>query len=557
MPALEEVRYGFDLAGVDPASLNAALAAAALRIAGRPGTVARALGELALDEAAIAAEAVRMLAGADVGGSPAPDDPRFSDRAWTENPFLRGLLRSYLASGGAARRLVESSDLPEPTRRKASFALDLLLDALSPSNVPWLNPTVVKEAIDTGGLSVARGLANLVHDVVRNGGLPRQVDESPFELGRNLAATRGRVVFRNELIELLAYEPETEDVLAEPVLYVPSWINKYYVLDLAPGRSFVEHAVRHGVTVLAVSWRNPDASHADVSLDDYLRDGFLTALDQAARVTGAPRVNLLGVCIGGTLTAIGLAALAARGEAERVGSAALVNTLVDYGEPGDIAAFTDEATIERIERRMRSRGYLAPAELSGPFTWMRSNDLVWRYVVASWFRGEQPPAFDILAWNADATRLPAAMHSQFLRACYLRNLLVEPDALVVDGTPIDMARVETPLYVLGAEKDHIAPWQSAYRTTQLVGGERRFTLASGGHIAGMVSPPGGGGWLRTADESPREPDAWLVASERVGGTWWDDWLAWVEERSSGRVAPPKLPRGEPAPGSYARVRASN
>jgi len=206
---------------------------------------------------------------------------------------------------------------------------------------------------------------------------------------------------------------------------------------------------------------------------------------------------------------------------------------------------------------MRRRGYLAPAELSGPFTWMRSNDLVWRYVVANWYRGEQPPAFDILAWNADATRLPAAMHSQFLRACYLENLLVRPDALVLDGTAIDVARVETPLYVLGAEKDHIAPWQSAYRTTQLVGGAARFTLASGGHIAGMVSPPDGRAWFRTADESPREPDAWLVTSERVAGSWWDDWLAWVGERSAGRVSPPKLPAGEPAPGSYARVRASS
>jgi polyhydroxyalkanoate synthase len=557
MPALEEVTYGFDLAGVDPASLNAALASAAVGLARRPGTTARALAGLALEQASIAGEVVRTLAGADADGSPAPGDARFADRAWTENPFLRGLLRSYLASARSARQLVEAADLPAPTRRKAAFALDLLLDALAPSNVPWLNPAVVKEAIDTGGLSVARGLANLANDVIRNGGLPRQVEDSAFELGHNLAATPGRVVLRNDLIELLAYEPQTDDVLAEPLLYVPSWINKYYVLDLAPGRSFVEHAVRHGVTVLAVSWRNPDSSLADVTLDDYLRDGFLAALEATERIAGAPRVNLLGVCVGGTLTAIGLAALAGRGEAERVGSAALVNTLVDYGEPGDIAAFTDEATIERIEQRMRRRGYLAPAELSGPFTWMRSNDLVWRYVVANWYRGEQPPAFDILAWNADATRLPAAMHSQFLRACYLENLLVRPDALVLDGTAIDVARVETPLYVLGAEKDHIAPWQSAYRTTQLVGGAARFTLASGGHIAGMVSPPDGRAWFRTADESPREPDAWLVTSERVAGSWWDDWLAWVGERSAGRVSPPKLPAGEPAPGSYARVRASS
>jgi polyhydroxyalkanoate synthase len=554
VPAVEELSYGLDLAAVDPASLNLALATAALRLAQKPGSTAHALAEHAVDQAAVAGGVLRRLAGADGDDSPAPGDPRFADRAWTENPFLRGLLESYLVSVRTSRRLLEAADLPEPKRRKASFALDLLADALSPSNVPWLNPSVVKEAIDTGGLSLARGLRNFVDDLVRNGGYPRQVDDSQLELGRDLAATPGRVVFRNELIELLAYEPQTADVLAEPLLYLPSWINKYYVLDLAPGRSFVEHAVRQGMTVLAVSWRNPDASLAGLTLDDYLRDGFLAALAATERITGASRVNILGVCIGGTLSTIALAVLAARGERDRVGSATLLNTLVDYAEPGEIGAFADEATIERIERRMSRRGYLAGSELAGPFNWMRSNDLVWRYVVANWYRGEQPPAFDILAWNADSTRLPAAMHSQFLRACYLDNVLVRPDALIIDGTPVDVGRVETPLYVLAGEKDHIAPWRSTYRTTQLVGGERRFTLASGGHIAAMVSPPGGRGWYRTSAETPAEPEAWLAGSERVEGSWWDDWLMWVTERSHGRVAPATLPPGEGAPGAYARVR---
>lgn len=553
MPPVEDLRYGFDLAAVDPASLNAALASAGIRLAREPATTTRALAELALDQAGVAGGVVRRLAGADGDEAPAPGDFRFADRAWAENPFLRGLLESYLVSARTARRLLEAADLPQPKRRKAAFALELLLDALAPSNVPWLNPAVVKEALDTGGLSLARGFRNFVDDLVRNGGLPRQVDDSAFELGRDLAATAGRVVFRNELLELLAYEPQTADVRAEPLLYVPSWINKYYVLDLAPERSFVEHAVRHGVTVLAVSWRNPDDSFAAVTLDDYVRDGFLAALEAAQQVTGAQQVDVLGVCVGGTLSAIGLAVLAARGEAERVSSATLLNTLVDYAEPGEIGAFADEATIERIEQRMERRGYLAPSELSGPFTWMRSNDLVWRYVVANWYRGEQPPAFDILAWNADSTRLPAAMHSQFLRACYLRNLLVQPDALVVDGTPVDLRRVETPLYVLAAEKDHIAPWRSSYRTTQLAGGEPRFVLVSGGHIAGMVSPPGRG-WYRTRADNPSDPDVWLGGSEVSAGSWWDDWLAWTDERSAGRVPPPSLPAGEPAPGSYVRVR---
>ena len=339
------------------------------------------------------------------------------------------------------------------THRKARFLLDLWLDAAAPTNVPWLNPTVVKEVVDTGGFNLARGFSNFVRDVARNGGLPSQVDRKALALGRDLAATPGRVVLRNDLIELIAYEPQTESVFAQPIVYSPPWINKYYVLDLAPGRSFIEHAVGRGFTVFAISYRNPDASMADLTMDDYLRLGWLTAVDRAAELTGAERVNVLGVCLGGTLTAIGLAVLAARGEAGRVGWATLVNALVDFSDPGDIGVFTDEATVQKIERRTARRGYLKPSELSGPFTWMRANDLVWRYVISGWYLGSRPPAFDILAWNDDATRLPAAMHTQYLRSCYVENLLTRPGGFVADGMPVDIGAIKTPLYVLGAEND--------------------------------------------------------------------------------------------------------
>jgi polyhydroxyalkanoate synthase len=554
MAATEDVTYGLGLAGVDPAALTAALAEAALSIASQPGVAARSLGELALEEGAVGLDVARTILGADGELQVAPErgDRRFADRAWTENPFLRGAAESYLVGSRWAERTLEEAALPEPKKRKARFVLRLLLDAAAPTNAIWFHPSVLKEAIDTGGLSIAKGFANFLEDLVRNSGLPQQVDASAFELGKTLAATPGRVVFRNDLIELIAYEPQTETVFAEPLLYSPPWVNKYYVMDLAPTRSFVEYAVREGFTVFAISYRNPDQSMAGLKLDDYLRDGLLAAVDQVRGITAAARVNVLGVCLGGTLTAMALGVLAARGEQARIGSAALVNTLVDFSDPGEIAIFTDEQSIQRIERRTSRRGYLKASEMASAFTWMRGNDLVWSYVVSSWGMGKRPPPFDILAWNADGTRLPAAMHSQFLRACYLENRLAK-GTLELAGTAIDLSRVDTPLYVLGCERDHIAPWRTAYQSTQLVTGQRRFVLGGSGHIAGMVAPPDNAKssyW--TNDELPADPDRWLAAAERKQGSWWEDWAAWASARSGERVAPPALPDGEPAPGRYVR-----
>jgi polyhydroxyalkanoate synthase len=554
MVATEDVTYGLGLAGVDPGALTGALAEAGLRLAAQPDVLARSLGELALEEGTVALDVVRMLLGADGDPrvKPEPGDRRFADRAWTENPFLRGAAESYLVASRWAERTLDAVNLPDRTARKARFALRLLLDAAAPSNAIWLHPSVLKEAIDTGGLSLARGFGNFVEDVVRHGGRPRHVDPGAFELGRTLAATPGRVVYRNDLIELLAYEPQTETVFARPILYSPPWVNKYYVMDLAPGRSFVEYAVQQGFTVFAISYRNPDESMGDLRLDDYLRDGLLAALEQAATISGSPTVDVVGVCLGGTLTAMALGVLSARGEAERVGSATLINTLVDFSDPGEIAIFTDEAAIERIERRTSRRGYLKASEMAAAFTWMRGSDLVWSYVVTSWGMGKRPVPFDILAWNADGTRLPAAMHSQFLRACYLNNSLAAGE-LELDGTRVDLSQVQTPLYVVGCERDHIAPWRSTYRTMQLVEGERRFVLGSSGHIAGMVVPPGSPkAFYWTREGTPADAGEWLGSAERADGTWWEDWSGWASQRAGGRVQPPTLPEGEPAPGQYVR-----
>lgn len=552
MTAVEDLSYGLDLSGADPASIGGALAAAAARLVRRPDRVLPAAAGLALEEAGVALGVARRLLGGDGqrAAEPDPGDRRFKDRAWTENPFLAGLLESYLVGSRWAGRLLDSAELPPDEQRKARFGLELALDALAPSNLPWLNPAVVKEAIDTGGLSVARGLSNFVRDAVENRGLPRQVDRTPFELGRNLAATPGRVVFRNDLIELIAYKPRTGTVFAQPIVYSPPWINKYYVMDLAPGRSFIEFAVQRGFTVFAISYRNPDASLAELTLDDYFRDGLLTALRQASEITASPQVDVVAVCLGGTLTMMALAVLAARGESELVGWTTLTNSLVDFSEPGVLGAFTDERTIDRLERKMRSRGYLDSTEMAGTFTWLRGNDLVWNYVVSGWYMGREPPAFDILAWNEDATRLPAAMHSQYLRACYLENRLVSPGAFSLDGTPVDLSRVETPLYVLSAQNDHIAPWRSVYRTTQLVAGAARHVLTSGGHIAGMVNPPGPKASRYVNDSVPADPEEWLRGAELVQGSWWEDWADWAAQRSGEQVPPPVLREGPPAPGAY-------
>lgn len=555
MAGVEDLSYLINLGRADPARLGQALVDFGAALARHPLHLARASADLGLTQTTVALNTLRRYLDVDPQADAAPHstDRRFADRAWRDNPLLRGTLDAYQAYAQWSRRLLETANLPEATRRKARFALNALLDACAPSNIPWLNPAVVKEAIDTGGLSVARGMAQMLDDCVRRGGRPRQVDTSAFELGRNLAATPGRVVLRNDLMELLAYEPQTAQVYQEPIVCSPPWINKYYIMDLAPGRSFIEYAVKHGFTVFAISYRNPDASMARVGMDQYLLDGLLRALERAADVTGAPRVNVVALCLGGTLTAIALAYLAAKGQGERVGWATLTNTLVDFSEPGDLGIFTDEASIRDLEERMARQGYLEAASMAGTFNWLRANDLVWSYVVSNWYMGKPPPAFDILAWNADSTNLPAAMHSQYLRACYLENRLVRPGAFTIAGTPIDLSRVEAPIYVLGAEADHIAPWHSAYRTTQLVSGEARFTLTSSGHVAGIVNPtdnPRSAHWV--LPDCPPHPEAWRARAERRQGSWWEDWRAWAAARSGPLTGPPHLPTGDPAPGRYVR-----
>jgi polyhydroxyalkanoate synthase subunit PhaC len=555
--APEEFSYGIDVTGLDPASLTDALRAVIADAIADPMRMSTWLSGFALAEQNVGLNMMRRLSGqeplAPLGSNAA--DKRFTDPEWATNPMLAGILEDYRVRTQAAFQLIDSARLPEGTRRKARFAMQLMCDAFAPSNVPWLNPGVVKEAMDTNGMSLVQGMRNFMEDVKENGGYPRQVDVSAFELGKNIAATPGRVVMRNELIELIAYDPQTPEVYEVPLLCSPPWINKFYIMDLAPGRSFVEWAVKHGHQVFMISYRNPDEKLSHLKMDDYLRSGVLAALDAVQDLTGAKHVNVASLCLGGTMALVMLAYLAAHGQAGRVKSATMTNTLIDFSIPGDLGVFTDEDTIARLERRMRERGYLESSEMAKTFDWMRSSDLIWSYVVNSWFKGKQPPAFDILAWNGDSTRMPVEMHSQYLRACYLHNSIVKPNEFVIDDTPIDLGKIATPLYVLGAETDHIAPWRATYLTTQHVGGEAKYTLTNSGHIAGIVNPPGGKKtWHYTKPLAHRgeSADEWQESADRHNGSWWEDWAAWAASQGGAMRKPYPLPQGEPAPGRYVR-----
>jgi polyhydroxyalkanoate synthase len=545
------------LAGLDPLTFGRTLAQAGIGIARNPLGAWDATSRLATGALAGGFATFARMLGSTVDGPVADDsDRRFADPAWSQNPIFFGVRQAYGLATRYVDDLLDTAALDAGQTARARFALDLISDALAPTNFLATNPAALKKAFDTGGASIARGIRHAVEDAATNGGLPRQVDTSPFRLGENIAATPGKVVFRNRLVEVIQYAAQTDKVHEIPMLFSPPWINKYYVMDLAPGKSFAEWAVQHGHTVFAISYRNPDESLRDVTFDDYLLEGPLAALDVVRDVTGAPTANVVGLCLGGTLTAMLLAYLAARGE-DRVNSATLLNTLTDFGEPGPLAVFTDPQSVQQLERKMERRGYLDGAEMARTFNFLRANDLVWNYVATNWLMGEDPPAFDILAWNADSTRMPAAMHSQYLRSCYLENAFAQR-TLELAGTRLDPASIRAPLYIVGAEVDHIAPWKSCYATTQLANGETRFVLTSSGHIAGIVNPPGGKRRYWASDDGlPRDPEAWRAGADEHGGSWWEDWSDWIGSRAGGQRKPPPTgsaahPPLEDAPGSYVR-----
>ncbi|MDQ1709192.1 MAG: poly[(R)-3-hydroxyalkanoate] polymerase subunit PhaC [Frankiaceae bacterium] len=549
------------LIAADPVSFLRSLVSAGTALARNPTGVAAANTRLAIGVAAAARAAAMRALGSDTPGpvSPAAGDKRFADPAYDDNPLYFLLEQQYLLTCQLASELLDAAGLDAKRDNKARFAAKFLLDALAPTNTLPGNPAALREAVSTRGRSLVAGAKNLLGDVRHNGGWPAQVDAEGFEVGVNMAATPGSVVYRSDLIELIQYEPQEKRVHAVPLLFCPPWINKYYIMDLAPGKSLIEWAVQHGHTVFAISYRNPDATMRDLGFADYLRQGPLDAVRVVREITGAPEVNTVSVCLGGTLTAIGLAHNAAVGDTS-IKSATFLNTLTDFSVPGSLGIFTDEATIAGLEKQMAKKGFLDSDKMAHTFDALRANDLVFSYVVNNWLLGKKPPAFDLLVWNKDSTRMPAKMHSQYLRSCYLHNEFARGE-FELDGEKLQPQKVEIDTYVLAAVDDHIVPWVSGYQTTQLLGGHNRFVLSTSGHIAGIVNPPGPKPKHWTNDSLPADPQEWKANAELQDGTWWEDWATWIAKQGGPKVAARRQlgskdhPPIEPAPGSYVRVRA--
>jgi poly[(R)-3-hydroxyalkanoate] polymerase subunit PhaC len=512
-----------------------------------PRTTGRRLGGLA-------AEITRAAAGR---STVAPDkrDRRFNDAAWASNPVLRRVLQAYLATADTAGQLVTDAGLSKRDELRTRVLVDNLVEALSPSNVPWVNPAAAKAAVDTFGLNFVRGGVNLARDLISAPRVPQMVDGSAFSIGRNIAATPGAVVLRTEQLELIQYVPQTSRVREHPILIVPPTINKYYAFDLAPGRSLIEYLVRQGFQVFVISWRNPDARHADWGFDTYVR-AIIDALDGCEKVAGTHRTALFGFCSGGILSTLTAAVLTATGEADRLAAFALGVTVLDYTDAGVPGALVDRNLATAAKSISRRKGYLDGRNLAEVFAWLRPGDLIWNYWVNNYLLGRKPAAFDILFWNADTTRMSARLHADFVDTV-MDNALATPGALTVRGVPVDLSRIETDTCLVAGIADHLTPWESCYRTTQLLGGTGRFILSGSGHIAALVNPPGNPkATYRINPDNPPQAKDWLAGAQIVQGSWWPDAAAWFGELCGPeRPAPTKLGGGglDPlvdAPGTY-------
>ncbi len=529
---------------VPPARTLGALGAALAR---RPEVVTRRGGEL-----------VREVGRIVVGRSeiaPSPKDRRFTDPAWSGNPLFKRAMQAHIAAAQAASGVVEDVDLDWQDDERIRFALTNVVDALAPSNVPFLNPLALKAVIDTGGRSAVTGLRRFVTDVASPPRVPAMVEPDAFTVGEDLAVTPGAVVLRTPVFELLQYRPTTPTVREVPLVIVPPTINKFYVTDLAPGRSIVEHYVSAGHQVFMISWRNPDERHAEWGLDTY-GQAVLDAADAARRITGSDRAAFQGFCSGGIILAMVLAHLAASEGLDRVAAASFAVTVLDWGKAGTIGALMDEQAVHEATEKSRKKGYLDGAMLAEVFAWLRPNDLVWNYWVNNYLQGKTPPAFDILFWNADTTRMTAALHRDFIDVA-IGNQLTEPGRSSMLGTPVDLSTVDVDTYVTAGIADHLCPWQSCYRTTQLLGGRSRFVLSTAGHIASLVNPPTNPkASFQVAPETPADPEKWLANAQKEKGSWWPDFAAWLAERAGAEVPAPEslgsdeLPVLGDAPGTY-------
>ena len=495
--------------------------------------------------------------------APAKDDRRFKDSAWDENTLFDFIKQSYLLSARWMQSTVNGVDgLDDHTAKKVDFYTRQFVDAMAPSNFVMTNPEVLRTTIETGGENLVKGLEHLLKDLERGKGELRisMTDYDAFQVGKNIAVTPGKVVFQTDLMQLIQYTPTTPEVNKRPLMIVPPWINKYYILDLREKNSFIKWAVDQGHSVFVLSWVNPDEKLAQKGFEDYMFEGVLAALDAIEKVTGEKDVNAIGYCLGGTLLASTLSYMAAKKD-DRIKSATFFTTMLDFTEAGELSVFIDEEQLTMIESQMAQQGYLDGSKMATTFNMLRANDLIWSFVVNNYLLGKDPFPFDLLYWNSDSTRMPAAMHSFYLRNMYLQNRLAQPGGIVMNGTPIDVAGIETPAYFISTIEDHIAPWKSTYLGAKLFSGPVRFVLGGSGHIAGIINPPAAnkyGYW--TNEALPESSDDWIKGAEQHAGSWWTDWSRWVAKLAGPKVpartpGAGRLPALEDAPGSYVTLRA--
>ncbi|NIZ02583.1 PHA/PHB synthase family protein [Thalassospira lucentensis] len=495
---------------------------------------------------------------------PKRGDRRFRDEAWENNELFDFIKQSYLLSSQWMQNLVHDVDgLDEKTAQKVEFYTRQFADAISPTNFLMTNPEVLRATIESGGENLLKGLQNLLDDLERGKGKLqiRMTDLDAFKIGENVATTKGSVVGKTPLMELQQYAPSTDKVAKRPLMIVPPWINKYYILDLRPENSFIKWAVEQGHTVFVLSWVNPDSELAEKSFEDYAKDGILAALDMIEKATGETDVNAIGYCLGGTLLSSTLAYMAKTGD-ERIKSATFFTTLMDFEKSGELSVFVDDEQIKSLEHKMAKEGYLDGRDMSTSFNMLRANDLIWSFVVNNYMLGKDPFPFDLLYWNSDSTRMPKAMHSYYLRNMYNKNLLREPGGISILGEKIDLRDIKIPAYFLSTREDHIAPWQATYAGTQLLSGQVKFVLSASGHIAGVVNPPAAKKYCYwTYNRNPKDPDDWISKATQHDGSWWTDWQNWISRRSGGKVdarkpGDSKLKVLGPAPGDYVKVRLS-
>ena len=550
---------------LDPLNIGTAFMEMGRAMMENPTALAKAQQDLFNSQMALWQQTTQKMLGEDSTPviEPEKGDKRFSDESWSQSTLFDYIKQSYLLTSRWMQDTVRDVEgLDDKTAQKVDFYTRQFADAMAPTNFLATNPTALRETLDSKGENLVLGLENLLNDMDKGKGKLKisMTDPEAFDVGGNIVTTPGKVVYQNELIQLLQYNPSTEEVYKTPLMIIPPWINKYYILDLKEKNSFIKWAVGQGHTVFVISWVNPDESLRDMSFEDYMFNGPLAATEAIEKATGEKQVNAIGYCLGGTLLSATLAYLTEKKD-KRIKSATFFTTMIDFEKAGELSVFIDDEQLDHLENMMRDRGYLDGSEMATTFNMLRANDLIWSFVINNYLMGKQPFPFDLLYWNSDSTRMPAAMHSFYLRNMYHENNLIQPGGITLDDVPIDLRVNKTPSFILSTREDHIAPWEATYSAVNTYSGPVKFVLAGSGHIAGVINPPSDkmkyGYWVN--DKNPASPQEWLENADQHAGSWWPEWQKWIQPKS-GKKLPARTPGDgklkplEDAPGSYVKVR---